>query len=233
MLPQPTRYRNAAYAVMAERKPASYQGIPGTVTSACSPGFHSVNFRSDDSYGPIFCLLDSRMPGLIIGDTAPAKTLTDGPDLLLGYLISRAMVAYPTAGARITRGAAIVSEQRLLLHADGSATAQAAAGDAAYTVTSQACTCPDASQRGVRCKHRWARCLARQLVTMARHTAYASRTWNDQGIVADYFQGDTRIKMVWISSDTPQGVVIDPLAVHVGGRIMLTGLQKAWASAVQ
>ena len=228
---------NAAKYAMARSFPARYQGLEGDVSQAFSLHADVVNFHPMDKE-QWACLLPRDMPGLQVdfedaGLPANAGDVVNGPGLLLAHLGAKACASCPDEASRIARGAAIVEEQRLLLHGDRTATVLSSDGSRAYTVTCTSCSCPDSSKGGYRCKHRWARTLAFRLATRLRHTWYGVLD-GAQGIAIGWRDAQDIERVTWVTDGDIAGKTTTrvPEGLRLGGHIFLQGLQRAWMKTV-
>ena len=223
-----------AARVMQKVLRARYQGVEGTATVGLSPSSGVYQFiPNDPSYDrPI--LSSMHHPAFQVSamdEELPVETNTiDGAALLLDYLATCAKTSYPDEAARIMRGVQIVHNGTMLLHDDGTATVMSSSGDGhAYTVTATSCTCPDATERQMRCKHRWARMLAHRMMIRARQTWYAVRN-GQQGIVMAWGDSQGVHRSTWAcawSGEAETDTQI-PDGCRLGGRLMLTGVYKMW-----
>lgn len=126
-------------------------------------------------------------------------------DAALRTLATRAQTRYAGESARIDRGLVLALNGHVTLHADGTARVQSERNpDVQYRIAHGRCDCPDAPWAPEhRCKHVWARCLARKARKLTEALA-ATAQW-----YATYLS-DERAQLTGIATYTPQGWVFIP-----------------------
>lgn len=91
-------------------------------------------------------------------------------DIVLYEAYRRAQHAYPDAGQRLRKGAQLAFSGNVMVIDAHTARVLSQQGDHFYTVNG-ACDCPDYTDRGGICKHKWASALIRKAHTMLAQAA--------------------------------------------------------------
>ena len=91
---------------------------------------------------------------------------------LLTYIADTYRATYPQEQARIARAVALVDAGHVTLDSSGVATVRSQHGQAIYHVNGQ-CDCEDQAAPEGRCKHRFAKVLARHLACLSHKARYA------------------------------------------------------------
>ncbi len=114
---------------------------------------------------------------LSVKDTTRAPAVVDFPLLTrdgFARLVAILEGQHPDELARLRRGLAVLASKRIIEEADGCTyLVESSVPDQFYRANTARCTCPDALQREVRCKHQWALTILVAATVAARYERLA------------------------------------------------------------